>query len=259
MKIVAVDDEKNALNVLLDAIKEAVPQAEIVGFNKPGELLDFVADNSVDIAFLDIQMRGKSGLELARELKRIKNDINIIFTTGYSAYMKDAIALHASGYVLKPVEAADIKREVDNLLYPVNDKQTKAYVRTFGNFELLCDGQPVSFGLSKAKEMLAYLVNLEGASANRRELAAVLFEEQPFDLKQQNYFSKIYKSLKDTLSEHGLEEILCKGHNVYYVDASKIECDAYEYLAGNPKGLNAFKGEYMNQYSWAEEEIGKFL
>ena len=69
MKIIAVDDEKLALEALIDSITEAVPDASILAFRKPSEAMKFIRENVCDIAFLDIQMRGMTGLELARQLK----------------------------------------------------------------------------------------------------------------------------------------------------------------------------------------------
>lgn len=54
MDIIAVDDEKLALDALVDAVSKAVPNARIHGFRKPLEALDFVRENGCEIAFLDI-------------------------------------------------------------------------------------------------------------------------------------------------------------------------------------------------------------
>lgn len=69
MRIIAADDELLALEMLSDAIKAAAPDAELNGFSKPSELFAFVKNNPADIAFLDINMRGITGIELAKNLK----------------------------------------------------------------------------------------------------------------------------------------------------------------------------------------------
>ena len=101
MHIIATDDEQSALNVLMGAIKEAVPVATVHGFRNPLEALEFMKETKCEIAFLDIQMREMSGIILARKLKEIYPKVNIVFVTGYSQYANEAFALNASGYVYK--------------------------------------------------------------------------------------------------------------------------------------------------------------
>ena len=262
MQIMAVDDENAALSVWMDAIAEATTEQytdmHIEGFRSTGEALSYAKEHALDVAFLDIEMREMTGLELARKLKGISPKINIVFVTGYSEYMKQAISLHASGYLTKPVRAEDVAAELDNLLHPIEVTE-EITIRTFGNFEVLCNGKPVEFQRSKAKELLAYLVSRGGATVTRKEIAAILFENQEYDIKTQDYISKIYRSLRMTLKSIHAEDILIKGRNLYGVDLSKVNCDSMDYLNGLPYAINLFQGEYMSQYSWAEGMIGRFM
>ena len=162
MHIIATDDEQSALNVLMGAISEAVPLATVHGFRNPLEALELMKETKCEIAFLDIQMREMSGIVLARKLKEIYPKVNIVFVTGYSQYANEAFALHASGYVYKPVTPDKILIEMENLRNPVKWKDTGIVVNTFGNFELIVNGEEVSFGREKSKEMLAYLVDKKG-------------------------------------------------------------------------------------------------
>lgn len=81
MNVIAVDDERLALDTLVDSIEKSLPEAKAYGFSKPEKALEFVLENGAEIAFLDIKMRGMTGLELAKRLKDIKGDINIVFVT----------------------------------------------------------------------------------------------------------------------------------------------------------------------------------
>ena len=254
MHILATDDEQSALNILMGAIKEAVPIATVHGFRNPVKALDFMKKTKCEIAYLDIQMREMNGVILARKLKEIYPKVNIVFVTGYSQYASEAFALHASGYVHKPVTADKILIEMENLRNPVKWKETGIYVNTFGNFELIVNGEEVSFGREKSKEMLAYLVDKQGKSATRKELAEVLFERGDYSRTTQNYLTKIVKELVTVLERVGAEKMLKRGMNSYSVDVDAFCCDFYEYERDNvtPEELNRFKGEYMKQYSWAE-------
>ena len=83
MKILAADDEALAREMLTDAIREALPDAEIFDFAKPSDLLEFAKETPCEIAFLDIHMRGMTGVELAKKLKDLNPKLNIIFVTGF--------------------------------------------------------------------------------------------------------------------------------------------------------------------------------
>lgn len=259
MHILAVDDEQSALNVLVGAIKDAVSDAEIHSFRKPLEALEYVKNNPCEIAFLDIQMREINGVVLARKIKEAYPQINIIFVTGYSEYANEAFGLHASGYVFKPVTEDKIKVEMENLRYPVKKDATGVFLQTFGEFRVFADGKEVSFGRSKAKEMLAYLVDQKGRAVGRKELAKILFEKEDYTRSLQNYLSKIIKELMWTLEKHGMQDVVVRGLNSYALNVESIRCDLYEYEKDDstPDALNAFRGEYMEQYSWGELTLAR--
>ena len=259
MHIIATDDEQSALNVLMRALKEAVPLASVHGFRSPIEALAFMKENKCEIAFLDIQMREMNGIILAKKLKEIYPKVNIVFVTGYSQYANEAFALHASGYVYKPVTADKVIIEMENLRNPVKWRETGIYVNTFGKFEVIVNGEKVSFGREKSKEMLAYLVDKQGKSATRKELASVLFEREDYSRTTQNYLSKIIKELVNGLEQVGAEKMLKRGLNSYSVDVNTFDCDLYDYEKedATSEELNRFRGEYMEQYSWAEITLAK--
>lgn len=259
MHILAVDDENGALNILTGAIQEAASLAKVHGFRSPEMALEFMKETKCDVAFLDIEMREMNGIVLARKLKEIYPKVNIVFVTGYSQYANEAFALHASGYVYKPVTAEKIVTEMENLRTPVKWKETGICINTFGSFELIVNGEKVSFGRAKSKEMLAYLVDKQGKGATRKELASVLFESDDYSRTTQDYLSKIIKELVSVLKRVGAENMLKRALNSYSVDMDAFSCDLYDYEKENatPDELNRFKGEYMNQYSWAEVTLAR--
>ena len=250
MKIIAVDDERPALNVLQRRITEVAPNDELSLFDTSRAALEYAKTNDVDVAMLDINMPGISGMELAKELKKINPQINIVFCTAYSEFMQEAFDVHASGYLLKPVTKEGVEKALNNLLHPVEKEMPKVFIRTFGEFDLLIEGKPVLFHSKKSKEMLAFLVDKRGAVVTKKDIAAALFEDNYSDTTQ-NYLKKIKKDLVDTLKEYGIESIFIKGFNQYALDNSKFSCDLYDYDKGLPDAINAYKGEYMAQYEWA--------
>ena len=205
MKILCVDDEPLMLQMLEMAIKEAQPDADVLAFDDQDELLEDAKSGGCDIAFLDIHMRGMNGVELAKELKAVNPKMNIIFVTGFSEYTGDAMRLRASGYIMKPVTAEAVKEELSELRFPIVPKENALLrVQCFGNFDVFTpDGKPVHFERSKAKEIFAYLVHRHGSSCTTREIAAALFEDEPYDKKQQSYLQTLMHALTKSLKTVG--------------------------------------------------------
>ena len=250
MTILAVDDEKLALAAIVEQLGQVLPDAQILAFRKPSEALAAVREQPCEIAFLDIEMREMDGITLAKRIKRLYPQTNIIFTTGYSEYSTEAFSLHASGYLLKPVSTEQIEEELENLRHPVQlQNGNKLQARTFGNFEVYVDGEPLSFRYSKTKELFAYLIDREGAVCSNKELMSVLWES---DEPHLSYIQKIRKDLQTVLEESGCGDVFVSKWGGCGINTDLIDCDYYDWIAGKPYAINAYRGEYMTQYSWAE-------
>lgn len=254
MRILCVDDERLALQLLEQSVKKAKPDAEVLAFKYQDELIEEAAQNGCDVAFLDIHMRGMNGVEVAKKLKEINPKMNIIFVTGFSEYTGDAMRLHASGYIMKPVTKEKVEAELADLRFPVVPKAGALLrVQCFGNFDVFTpDGVPVRFERSKSKEVFAYLVHRHGSSCSKKEIAAVLFEDMPYDSKQQTYVQKIMTALSKSLKSVGAEQVIIKSYNNISVNVNLIDCDYYRFEELDAGAVNAYQNEYMSQYYWAE-------
>ena len=247
MKIIAVDDEKIALQGLISSIQKAAPDAQVYGFRYASEAIEHMENNPCDIAFLDIEMKGIDGVTAAKRLKEINPDINIIFATGFGSYRDAAFDLHASGYLIKPITAEGVKRELDNLRRPVpHRKKLKAIA--FGNFQILYGDEHVKFKYQKTKEMLAYLIDRRGSMCRGSELMSVLFEDDT----HQKYYNQLRLDLINTLKSLGCESVIIQSRGMLGISVTELECDYYDYLNGKADLAQLYHGEYMAQYSFAE-------
>ncbi len=257
MNILAVDDEYLSLQMLEQAIKESVSGAVLYLCNEPALAIETAKQNKIDVAFLDIHMAGMSGIELAKALKDINPKINIIFATGFSQYMKEGIDLRASGYLLKPVTAAAVKVEMENLRNPIEwNAEKRIKVLTFGNFDVFVDNQPLKFERKQSKEIFAYLVDKRGTSASYAELASIIWEDGEYDRVRQKNLQVYIASLVKTLHGIGETDLILKNRQGILVNTSKIDCDYYRFLEGDTRAINSFTGQYMSAYSWAEFTTG---
>lgn len=209
MRILAVDDERIALESLMKTLKKAVPEAEIQGFRMGKKALEYVRGVPCDIAFLDIELRDVKGIDLAAALKEINPNINIIFTTGYSEYAAEAFLIHASGYVMKPVTLEKIERELSELRYQIElPSRKKVYIRTFGDFEVFdSEGRPLKFRYKKTKELLAYLVDRKGALCSMQECMEILWGDEDAG-SHVSYIKNLRTDLRDAFEKLDAEMLL---------------------------------------------------
>ncbi|MCQ2386330.1 MAG: response regulator [Clostridia bacterium] len=244
MNVLLVDDEVLALRELEDAVRAVLPEGKIFCFAKASEALDFVEKTPLDIAFLDINMRFIDGITMAKKITELYPVCNVIFCTGYQEYALDALGTYCSGYLLKPVSAEKIRNAVNHLRYPLPQKKRRVEIRCFGNFDVSCDGKPVAFKYKKTRELLAYLVDRNGAEATTREIMVAIFEAD-----NASYFSNIRLDLLNTFAALGVPEVISSAYGRIRIIRDAVLCDYFDYLDGKN---NAFRGEYMSQYSFAE-------
>jgi len=153
---------------------------------------------------------------------------------------------------MKPATAETVRTELGFLRYPVSgDTADKIRIRCFGNFEVFKNGSPLAFPRSRAKEVLAYLVLKRGGSCTLRDLAAVLYEDEPYSLRQRDRTRQLIFTLAQTLREAGAENVLIRRRNSVAVDPKAVDCDYYRFLDMDVDAINTYTGEFMAQYEWA--------
>jgi transcriptional regulator with XRE-family HTH domain len=118
--IIMLDDESIILSGGLPVLEEVFPDAIITGFTKPSEAIEYARSNQVSLAFLDIEMGPVNGLEICRKLQQINSKTNVIFLTAYPDYSLNAWDTGATGFLLKPVTAEGIRKQLERLKYPVS-------------------------------------------------------------------------------------------------------------------------------------------
>jgi len=111
MQAVLIDDEKNNLINLEGLLATHCPEVTVAGTAMNAEEgRDLILRLHPDLVFLDIQMPGKSGLDLLQELPQ--PDFQIIFVTAYDQYGIQAVKFAAVDYLLKPIHAGELQTAV---------------------------------------------------------------------------------------------------------------------------------------------------
>lgn len=253
MQVISVDDERLALEDLRDICLSLPQVTDFQAFSNPADALEHAATHKIDLAFLDIEMPVMSGLELAERLLRIDKTIKIIFVTGFKEYAFDAFGVNAIGYVLKPFSEEMIRREIEkaSALHPLSEVPG-VRIKTFGYFDVFVQNKPVYFSSGKAKELLALLVDRRGGSVSTENAISMLWPNRDYDETVQSLFRKVLKSLRVSLSDAGISDILIDVRNQRSVDTEKFACDLYACLQKDKAAMESYLGEYMQGYPWAQ-------
>ena len=253
MRVFVIDDEKQILQETTELMREASESAEIRSFHRAAAALDAIREGDrPDVVFSDIEMPGISGLEFAVRLKTISPETRIVFTTGYEQYAVEAFRIKAHGYLMKPLTIQSLRDELDYVPEMRKTSQDKLIVRCFGYFDVYWRGKPVIFGRKQSKELLAYLIDRRGAACTANEIALALWETEGTEKAEHNRLRVLLSDLRSTLKKIGMEEALIREHRELAVRTDMIDCDYYRLLEGDMDALNAYHGEYMKEYSWAE-------
>ncbi len=260
MTILIADDEPYALQSLLTELRKAVgADAGILTASNGLQALEIAAHTPLDVAFLDIEMNGISGLELAGRLKELQSEINVILITAHEEYALEAWRLYVSGYLLKPADSSDIRTALSHLRIPMKEEQPPEKellrVQCFGNFEVFYKDEAVHFARSKAKELFAYLVSRRGAAASSGEICSILWEDDYDIIRKKSFVRTYFASIRKALRPYGMEEAVQHNRDAYSVRTELLDCDYYRFLNMDPVAVNSYRSEFMHQYSWAERLV----
>lgn len=144
IRTILIDDEMGALNALREQIKMYCPEVVILGaFDDPRKGLDAIRNRHPDVVFLDIQMPGMTGLELAGLIK--SSEINIIFVTAFDHYAIHAIKLSALDYLMKPVDPDELRLAIGKVKLQAAQKNGEDANRMPVLGKLLQDSQMQSY------------------------------------------------------------------------------------------------------------------
>ena len=251
MKTIVVDDEAIMLRSFT-RLSQGIADLNIVGkFEYPEEALAFVRGNAVELAILDIAMPGMTGLELARELRKLRPDILIVFITAYDDYIRESNQLGADYYIVKPYKREILEDMAARMKLLLRRQQKEIYVQTFGRFLVTREGRPVHL-TGKAKEILALIVTRRGREISNEEIYSTIWEDRPYGNVEMKVYYNALKRLKDALAAEGLEGLLISTSRGQTVNTDLFDCDYYAWQDQNTSERDRFNGEFMSEYSWGE-------
>ena len=190
MKIILADDDA-IVSASLKTILEVDPDITVMGIGNNGEqAVKLYKEHQPDVALLDIQMPGKTGLEAAKEIIDFDPMAKVLFLTTFSdnEYIIKALSLGAKGYILKQ-DFASIAPALKAVLSGQNVYGTDIISKLP---TLMEDKQKFSYGEVDINEMEEEIITLVAQGLNNREIAETLFLSEG---TVRNYLSNILNKL----------------------------------------------------------------
>ncbi|MDO5560802.1 MAG: hypothetical protein Q4F95_14575 [Oscillospiraceae bacterium] len=217
----------------------------------------YISANHTDIAFMCFDEDKSHADEILDRFKKNSPDIKIIFVSLDKELAYDALNTGAAGYLLKPFTRSDVKRILEHNNILKSQSVPQIYIKTMPYFDVFINGKVFPISSAKAKEMLALLVDRNGGTVSSGQVISCLWEDRADDEKTRALCRMTFKRLRDVLLGAGIADLLATNNSQHYINTEMFDSDYRRILRGDAGALREYNGDYMSEYSWAEETNAK--
>ncbi len=267
MRAIIVDDEQPLLKEFQKMLEQN-SRMEIAGaYTNPFTALEDIENEKLrpDVAFLDIEMRGLSGLELAERLLEKIPEIDIFFVTAYNHYATEAFDTNAIDYILKPVRPERLQKALERLnkkrgLLPEIGKRPR--IQFFSKFGINTGDEMIKWSRAKQRELLAYLLQHEGRWLDKYKICDDLWRDSTPGQALSNLQTAVW-AVRKVLKDYGITCMRIKYlSDSYILQLEEGDTDIREFKAdvdcfyntGNveygKKAIELYKDGYLFNDDW---------
>lgn len=258
MRAIVVDDEPLMIRSFMRCSAE-VPEINVVAqFEYPEAALEFAKDNEFELALLDIQMPKMNGIELAVKLREIYPELLVVFISAFDEYVRDSNAIGGDDYIVKPYKKETIERMAKKMQLLSRRQQKDIYLQMFGRFNILQNGIPLPIH-GKTKEILALIASRRGKEISNEEIYSIVWEGREYSNEHMKTYFNALGRLKRLLTYNGVDNLIITTSRGQMLNTDACDCDYFEWLNKNFNGRNRFDGEFLSEYSWAENTLAEIL
>jgi len=237
IRVIVMDDEPLALINMEKKLEEFDSIEVIKTFTTVKELMAEGPNLSFQVAFLDIEMPGMNGLEVAQLLQEWNPNIYIVFVTAYRDYAIQAFEIHSLDYLLKPISKARLETTINRIQalfhlekksLPVLDQQKSLLtIQCFGGFVVSYDEKTVLWRTVKTKELFAFLFSNLNSLIPRDTIIDALWTETDYKKARVQLHTTV-SYLRTTLSTIGYVDVIQYANGCYILQLEDFQCDAYD-------------------------------
>lgn len=282
MRIIVVDDEKLALSMMEKLLQKYAEHEKkpltIEYYQNPHSALIAASKvNSLELAFLDIELPEMNGFALAEQLLQLHSNLKIVFVTAYERHAIKAFEVNAVDYLLKPVAMERMEVTMKRVLADEKnkeDKQRQAKV-TLCCFQRIhyTDAQASSYYLPwktlKAQELFAYLIHHRNKTIDRQTLIDLLWPNEELDKASTQLHTAIYQ-IRQVIKHEKLDlriQFINGGYKLT-MGTTLLDIEQWEQqviqqpdllpetLESHLAIIKSYAGDYLEEhhYLWAENE-----
>lgn len=276
IRAILVDDEILALQHMKKKLGELGTVEVINTFPNAESFLSVMEQLDFQVAFLDIEMPGLDGLDLAKIIKEWNKDIYIVFVTANRDYAIQAFELQSLDYLLKPILKYRLEKTITRIeeqlqitkKYPISIEPTSSIIKVvcFNEFVVYHQDEPVKWKTAKSKELFAFLVSNLHNYVHRDTIIDQLWPEHDYK-KAKIQLHTSMSHLRKMLDSIGYEQVISFSNQSYALELDTLQCDSIDlenmiqlHPEVNPGNIQTFEqvvqqytGDYMekNSYVWA--------
>ena len=242
LNAILVDDEYNSLQRMRRIIEDH-SEIKISALYQSGEEFLDDLDNYIgklDLLFLDIEMPGLKGLEVAEQVLTEDENIDIIFVTAYNEYAVEAFELNALDYLLKPISKKRFQNTLSRISVNQEDREKVKFkekeklkneqkylsVKTLGRTKINLNGEKLDIGwrTAKSEELFYYLLLFAGDFVSKDNIIEAIWPEGDLECNRDILYTTIY-NLRKTFNKIGISKLILSKRGFYKINADKIEVD----------------------------------
>ena len=276
IKTIIVDDEPIIMEELADLLSNYKNYKVSGIYSEPLAALEEAKNLKPDCAFLDIEMMGMDGIELAERLLMLNHGMEIVFVTAYNHYAAQAFEVNAVDYLLKPVspdrlQKALVKMEKRRPLSLEITNQS-CIIKCFGGFEVFVGDQRIKWSRAKTRELFAYLLQWQGKSLSKYMLSELFWPEQSQE-QALAYLQTSIWTIRKKFKEAGYEGLRIEySDHRYFVSLDGVISDIAEFkkhyhefkktkeAKENKMAREYYKGAFLEgeDWLWAYSDRAKY-
>ena len=258
MRAIIVDDEPLMIKRFC-RLSADVFDINVVGrFESAKDALAYAQDNPIEIAFLDVEMPGTNGVELARQLRALRPDILIVFVSAHDQYIWDSNQIGGDYYLIKPYTKETLNLAMERVRLLAQRQHKELYIQMFGRFLVLKDGVPLPL-TGKAKEILALVVTKRGKEISNEEIYSTIWEGREYSNAHMSVLYNALRRLKTALKRAGYQNLLISTQHGQMANTALFDCDYYAWQDDNMDLRDKFEGEFLPEYVWGEYILADIL
>lgn len=236
LNVAVVDDELPAIEEMEELLGTSGLVGSVFPHMKAREAFEDIVNRRPHAAFIDIQMPGMDGLQMAERLLAAAPEVDVVFVTAYEQYALKAFELAAVDYLLKPVSPERLALTLERIHNrtsrmvrsgPVQpaEESAQSYVQCFGRLTVKGrEGRQVRWKTAKVEEMFAYLFLYREVSSER--MMNDLFPDSDFDRARTYIHTCIYQIRKGLATASLSGELAIRyERGVYRLDIRETDSD----------------------------------